>query len=166
MLLVDILIVEVYMSAACRTWLHRLYQSQFLISQTVSTFGKLDILVSNAAVNPVYGPILEVHNHILIQTNSLHITPICYIYCSLLNQHGTRWVINIKIGCYSNTSPNSDLTNLQIFDVNVKSAALLVKEAYPHLKASGWGQVVTSHPHWFPLSERTLGTRLHNKSSI
>ena len=60
-----LVVVEVSMCAACLTRLHRLYQSQFLIPQTISTFGKLDILVSNAAVNPVYGPILEVHNHIL-----------------------------------------------------------------------------------------------------
>lgn len=31
-----------------------------LLSQTVSVFGGLDILVSNAAVNPVFGPTLEV----------------------------------------------------------------------------------------------------------
>lgn len=61
-----LVVVEVSVCAACLTRLHRLYQSQqFLIPQTISTFGKLDILVSNAAVNPVYGPILEVHNHIL-----------------------------------------------------------------------------------------------------
>ena len=49
---------------------------------------------------------------------------------------------NIKFGCYGNTSSNF-FGNLQIFDVNVKSAALLVKEAHPHLKASGWGLAVT-----------------------
>ena len=27
--------------------------------QTVKTFGRLDILVSNAAVNPTYGPVLD-----------------------------------------------------------------------------------------------------------
>jgi len=31
-----------------------------ILSQTVSVFGGLDILVSNAAVNPVFGPTLEV----------------------------------------------------------------------------------------------------------
>ena len=50
---------------------------------------------------------------------------------------------NIKFGCYGNTSSTNFFGNLQIFDVNVKSAALLVKEAHPHLKASGWGLAVT-----------------------
>lgn len=30
---------------------------------------------------------------------------------------------------------------MQIFDINVKAAALLVKEAHPHLKASGLVEV-------------------------
>ncbi len=32
----------------------------YLYFQTISKFGKLDILVSNAAVNPTFGPTLEV----------------------------------------------------------------------------------------------------------
>ena len=35
-----------------------------LFVQTVSKFGGVDILVSNAAVNPSYGPILEAKEEI------------------------------------------------------------------------------------------------------
>jgi dehydrogenase/reductase SDR family protein 4 len=59
-----------------------------LIKKTISQFGKLHILVSNAAVNPTFGPTIE--------------TP------------ESAWD--------------------KIFDINVKSAAMLVKEAYPHLR--------------------------------
>ena len=34
--------------------------------QTLLKFGKLDILVSNAAVNPSFGPTLEVLNFMLV----------------------------------------------------------------------------------------------------
>jgi dehydrogenase/reductase SDR family protein 4 len=61
-----------------------------LIKKTISQFGKLHILVSNAAVNPTFGPTIE--------------TP------------ESAWD--------------------KIFDINVKSAAMLVKEAYPHLRES------------------------------
>lgn len=67
-----------------------------LIEETLLKFGKLDILVSNAAVNPTFGPTLET------------------------------------------TSSAWD----KIWDINVKSTALLVKEAYPHLKANKGGSIV------------------------
>jgi dehydrogenase/reductase SDR family protein 4 len=35
-------------------------QRTTLISETIKRFGKLDILVSNAAVNPTFGPLLQV----------------------------------------------------------------------------------------------------------
>jgi dehydrogenase/reductase SDR family protein 4 len=67
-----------------------------LIEETVKMFGGIDILVSNAAVNPTMG--------------------------SVLDMDGGVWD--------------------KIFDVNVKSAALLVKEAHPYLKAKNNGSVV------------------------
>lgn len=35
-------------------------QRQQLVDQTVKAFGRIDILVNNAAINPVYGPLAEV----------------------------------------------------------------------------------------------------------
>ncbi|XP_064406483.1 dehydrogenase/reductase SDR family member 4-like [Halichondria panicea] len=67
-----------------------------LIKETVSKFGRLDILVSNAAVNPMT----------------------------------------------EGTLMTSESAWDKIFEVNVKAAALLVKEAHPHLVASGSGAVV------------------------
>ena len=40
------------------------YKFKFF-AQTISKFGKLDILISNAAVNPTFGPTLEVSNLII-----------------------------------------------------------------------------------------------------
>eukprot|EP00731_Ephydatia_muelleri_P025942 Em0018g42a len=67
-----------------------------LIAETVRTFGGLDILVSNAAVNPSYG--------------------------STLDTEGSAWD--------------------KIFEINIKAAAMLVKEALPHFRARGNGSVV------------------------
>ena len=39
----------------CSNW----FRNHYLCLQTVSKFGKVDILVSNAAVNPVFGPVLN-----------------------------------------------------------------------------------------------------------
>ncbi|XP_003382463.2 PREDICTED: dehydrogenase/reductase SDR family member 4-like [Amphimedon queenslandica] len=69
-----------------------------LISEAISRFGQLHILVSNAAVNPTFGPTLE--------------TP------------EAAWD--------------------KIFEVNVKSAAMIAKEAYPHLKKTSGNIVFVS----------------------
>ncbi|XP_041378687.1 dehydrogenase/reductase SDR family member 4-like [Gigantopelta aegis] len=69
-----------------------------LIKETLERFGMLHILVSNAAVNPTFGPTLE--------------TP------------ESAWD--------------------KIFDINIKSAAFLVKEAYPHLKKTGGNVIFVS----------------------
>lgn len=69
-----------------------------IMEEVISTFGSLDILVSNAAVNPTVGPTLD--------------TP------------ESAWD--------------------KILDINVKAAALLVKEAYPHLQKNGGSVVFVS----------------------
>ncbi|KAK3735195.1 hypothetical protein QZH41_017947, partial [Actinostola sp. cb2023] len=77
-----------------------------LIQRTLSHFGGIDIFVSNAAVNPVYGSILQV------------------IVSSIYN--------------YIQTSEEAwD----KIFEVNVKSSFLFVKEVVPHMKQRG-GSIV------------------------
>lgn len=67
-----------------------------LIQETLRKYGGVDILVSNAAVNPVY--------------------------CELSETPEDAWD--------------------KIFDVNVKAAFLLAKEAFPHLKKSQHASVV------------------------
>lgn len=66
-------------------------QRKALVSATIQAFGQLDILVSNAAVNPATGPIVE----------------------------------------------QSDAVIDKIFDVNVKAAIQLVREAVPFLRPGG-----------------------------
>ncbi|XP_065190176.1 dehydrogenase/reductase SDR family member 4-like [Sycon ciliatum] len=72
-------------------------QRKQLLDTTLSTWGQIDILVSNAAVNPVFGPTLEA--------------------CD-----GAAWD--------------------KIFDINVKCAFLLAKEAYPHMRQQSTGRII------------------------
>ena len=57
-LFVQIIKVEMIFSAQRHFCL--IQPSSCCVFQTVEEFGGVDILVSNAAVNPVFGPILEV----------------------------------------------------------------------------------------------------------
>lgn len=67
-----------------------------LIDKTVSTYGGIDILVSNAGQNPFFGNILDCTEE--------------------------QWD--------------------KIFDTNVKSTFLLVKETVPHIQARGGGSII------------------------
>lgn len=52
--------------------------------QTVRTFGGLDILVSNAAVNPSYGSTLDVSQAVNLFVQSMHV-------CPSLQTEGSAW---------------------------------------------------------------------------
>lgn len=67
-----------------------------LFEEALKHFGGIDCLISNAAVNPQVGPVLD----------------------------------------YTESNWN------RLFDVNVKAAWMLTKEAYPHLKNRGGGSIV------------------------
>ena len=74
------------------------------LSQTIATFGNLDILVSNAAVNPTFGPTLQVlamlpsvcvnplNEHTILMMFTTDILIVCvFAICRLQSQPGTRY---------------------------------------------------------------------------
>ena len=73
----------------------------------VDEFNGLNILISNAAVNPVYGPCLDVSGH---------------------------RDVNQSVGSSSVQTPEAAWD--KIFEINVKAAFLLTQEAMPHLVKS------------------------------
>lgn len=95
--------------------------------------------MSNAAVNPTYGPVLEADSSVWDKVRGE--TPLV-VGVKFLRQSDLRVVGKARRGglvaevvdfgdlCYCPLTP-------QVWDINVKSAVLLVKEAYPHLKDSG-----------------------------
>ena len=106
-----------------------------LFLQTISRFGKLDILVSNATVNPAIGRTLDVRSY--ASNLTAHYVIFFNLYFRLQSLLGIRLVCSY--GCADNLANGE---RIQILDINIKAAALLVKEAYPHLKASKNGSVV------------------------
>ena len=84
--------------------------------QTVKRFGGLDILVSNAAVNPAFGDTTKVEasawDKVCTISMCLEMRCVCVCVCVCV--------------CMCVVA--------QILEVNVKATALLVKEALPYLK--------------------------------
>ena len=88
----------------------------------------MDILVCNAAVNPTFGPTLEVCITCLFK----RFVPWYMISIRLLLLPGTKWVIDAEYLHLCDLKVVWFCT--QIWDINVKSTALLVKEVHPHFK--------------------------------
>jgi NAD(P)-dependent dehydrogenase (short-subunit alcohol dehydrogenase family) len=73
-------------------------QRQQLVDKTIATYGRIDILINNAAINPVYGPIAEVSGEIFDKIMNVNVKAClllanaCYPY---LKKNGGS-VINIS----------------------------------------------------------------------
>lgn len=57
-------------------------QRKQLVEQTVATYGRIDILVNNAAINPVYGPLAEVTGEVFDKIMDVNVKA-----CLLLANH-------------------------------------------------------------------------------
>ncbi len=67
-----------------------------LVERTRAAFGRLDILVCNAAVNPVYGPLAELEDEAfdkILQTNVRGAFRLCGLACPLIAQAGGGAVV-------------------------------------------------------------------------
>lgn len=70
-----------------------------LVAGTVRAWGGIDILVCNAATNPVYGPMAEAGDDVfnkIMQTNVLSVYQLCNMVCPLMADHGGGSVIVIS----------------------------------------------------------------------
>lgn len=104
--------------------------------QANNKFGGLDILVSNAAVNPAVSPILEVKSFHIIYIIFILLFNIIYI---------DSYIFYIFLSIFSlNKMFSQTEENVwdKIFEINVKCSWLLAKEAYPELMKSGGGSIV------------------------
>ncbi|MEM8689985.1 MAG: SDR family oxidoreductase [Pseudomonadota bacterium] len=70
-----------------------------LVSKTVEVWGGVDILVCNAATNPVYGPMAEAGDEAFVkimETNVLSVYQLCNMVCPLMTERGGGSVIVIS----------------------------------------------------------------------
>jgi NAD(P)-dependent dehydrogenase (short-subunit alcohol dehydrogenase family) len=74
-------------------------QLENLVNKTIERFGKIDILVNNAATNPVYGPCLEVSNDAfdkIMQTNVRAPFELAKLVHPHMKKNGAGSIINIS----------------------------------------------------------------------
>jgi NAD(P)-dependent dehydrogenase (short-subunit alcohol dehydrogenase family) len=74
-------------------------QLENLVNKTIERFGKIDILVNNAATNPVYGPCLEVSNDAfdkIMQTNVRAPFELAKLVHPNMKKNGAGSIINIS----------------------------------------------------------------------
>ncbi len=70
-----------------------------LVAGTVEAWGGVDILVCNAATNPVYGPMAEAGDDVfekIMQTNVLSVYQLCNMVCPMMAEQGGGSVIVIS----------------------------------------------------------------------
>lgn len=48
-------------------------QQEYLIQQTLDTYGRIDILINNAGTNPYYGPIAEMSTEVYMKTMAINL---------------------------------------------------------------------------------------------
>lgn len=106
-----------------------------LVDFTVSQYGKIDIVVSNAAVNPSAGSILECDDAVIDKIFDINGT----VYASIL--HDDRRVWNTKA-----TGSEHILRYIHV----VKSAIHLVRMVEPHMNANGSVIFITSYTAFNP----------------
>ncbi len=74
-------------------------QLQNLVDQTLSTYGAIDILINNAAINPIFGPLLEATGEAFDKIMSVNVKS-CFQLANLCHPHmkkrGGGSVINIS----------------------------------------------------------------------
>ena len=123
-----------------------------LVAATVAAAGKIDILVSNVAVNPVFGPMLKVTD----EKSSAQRTRAA---------HSTRWhaqrrserrgnVLTLSFSlCVFFSLARASCFNTswdKVFDVNVKSHFFLVRECLPYMAAGSAVLIVSSYAGYTP----------------
>jgi len=73
-------------------------QLQNLVDQTIETYGGIDILINNAAINPVFGPLTEANEALFDKIMSVNLKA-CFLLANLCHPHmkkrGGGSVINI-----------------------------------------------------------------------
>lgn len=70
-----------------------------LVAGTVDAWGGVDILVCNAATNPVYGPMAEAGDEVfnkIMETNVLSVYQLCNMVCPMMADNGGGSVIVIS----------------------------------------------------------------------
>jgi dehydrogenase/reductase SDR family member 4 len=85
------------MALACHVG-HR-DQLQGLVDQTMTAWGRIDILVCNAATNPVYGPMAEISDDAfdkIMGTNVRSVFQLCNMVCPGMAERGRGSVILIS----------------------------------------------------------------------
>jgi NAD(P)-dependent dehydrogenase (short-subunit alcohol dehydrogenase family) len=61
-------------------------QRQQLVDQTIAAYGRIDILVNNAAINPVYGPLAEVTGDVFDKIMDINVKA-CMLLANLCYPH-------------------------------------------------------------------------------
>ncbi len=77
----------------------RRHDLETLVSKTVKAWGGVDILVCNAATNPVYGPMVDAGDDAfskIMETNVLSVYQLCNMVCPLMAERGGGSVIVIS----------------------------------------------------------------------
>ncbi|MEM8813365.1 MAG: SDR family oxidoreductase [Pseudomonadota bacterium] len=72
---------------------------QALVDETMAAWGRIDILVCNAATNPVYGPMGSVEDAAfdkIMATNVKSVFQLCNRVCPIMAEHGSGSVIVIS----------------------------------------------------------------------
>lgn len=74
-------------------------QIKALVEQTIQTYGGIDILVNNAAINPVFGPILQTDNTVLDKIMDVNVKgplELCRLTHPHMKERGGGSIINIS----------------------------------------------------------------------
>lgn len=74
-------------------------QLQALVDETVKAWGGVDILVCNAATNPIYGPMVDASDEAfdkIMQTNVRSVFQLCNLVCPMMAERGDGSVIVIS----------------------------------------------------------------------
>ncbi|MDZ4807950.1 MAG: glucose 1-dehydrogenase [Bacteroidota bacterium] len=74
-------------------------QIKALVEQTIQTYGGIDILVNNAAINPVFGPILQTDNTVLDKIMGVNVKgplELCRLSHPYMKERGGGSIINIS----------------------------------------------------------------------
>ena len=70
-----------------------------LVGRTVEAWGGVDILVCNAATNPVYGPMADAGDEVfnkIMETNVLSVYQLCNMVCPMMAERGAGSIIVIS----------------------------------------------------------------------
>ncbi len=107
-------------------------QLQNLVEQTVATYGGVDILINNAATNPVYGPLAEMEAAVFDKIMNVNVKA-CFALANLcypiMKERGGGSVVNIA--SVEGLKPS---TGLGLYSVS-KSAVIMLTQS----QAKEWG---------------------------